>query len=1039
MDQRAHCPRSFPAAGGMFRLFFALLLVAPRWLLAQPTVPQETVPQYSSRVWQVEDGLPHNIVQAITQTRDGYLWVGTREGLARFDGVRFTPVALTSETSVISIKTLRETQDGSLWVGTEDAGLFQMKHGKMTRYTKGDGLPSNSVRGIEEGTDGTVWILSAKGMVHFRDGRVSRPSDKGLSEDSVFAIHLGRKGSMWVASDRGLTEFRAQGTTQPTQVIGSPVRTIYEARNGDVWLGLDRGVARIRDGIPAIYPRERGPKANVNAIGEDRWGDIWIGTYSGLEQWLGESFDAEEATGKVSLKIYTIFADREQNLWVGSEEGLHCFSPKRFTSYTRHEGLTHDRTMSVCEGRDGSIWIGTWGGGVNRLKDGKLTAYTKANGLASDLTYSVYPSRDGSLWVGLSVAPWGVQRLKDGQWTHFGASEGLLNVLMAVIHEDRQGTLWAGGSAGVLYRLKDEQWVPCQAGDGVPAGGICALCERRDSGLWIGTEGGLAYWSEDRFTRFTVGGRPLQDHVFSLHEDADGTLWIGTNGKGLKRFKQGKLDTFTIREGLGSDAIYAILEDDRGSLWMSGSRGIFRVSKAELEQVAAGKVPSVKSVGYGKADGIVSSSQYTAAVQPAGWKGADGRLWFRTTQGVVVTDPNHLADNTRPPPVVIEEVLVDKRLLVGGSFPVSNPDRPVRNSNQPAATPNLITIPPGHRELEFRYTALSLQTAEQNRFKYRLEGVDSEWVDAGTRRFVSYRNVSPGSYQFRVLASNNDGVWNETGASLTLVLQAYYWQTGWFRFLCSVTVACSLAGIVRYVTRKRMQQKLERLEQQHAIERERSRIARDMHDELGAKLTRISFQGATAKRSLANPIEAGEQIEKMSQTARELVLSLDEIVWAVDPENDSLDHLVTYICHYAGEFFADGPIRCQLVIPPKLPPCHLTTDVRHNVFLAVKEALNNAFKHSQASQVEIRISVAGDEFEILISDDGRGLHPSDASERPGRKIGRAGHGLVNFNERLAAIHGRCDVDSEPGRGTRLRFRVPLAPAAEAPVMRSPAD
>jgi signal transduction histidine kinase len=337
-----------------------------------------------------------------------------------------------------------------------------------------------------------------------------------------------------------------------------------------------------------------------------------------------------------------------------------------------------------------------------------------------------------------------------------------------------------------------------------------------------------------------------------------------------------------------------------------------------------------------------------------------------------------------------------------------------------------VKISPGRGDLEIHYAALSFRAPERNKFKYKLEGLDPDWIEAGTRQVAYYNNLAPGNYRFHVVACNNDGVWNNEGAILPVILQPHLWQTWWFRGAAVVLVAGLIGGAARYTTRKRMARKLERLEQQHAIEKERSRIARDMHDELGAKLTRISFQGASAKRRLADPAEAELQIEGISRTARELVSSLDEIVWAVDPENDSLDSLANYVSRYASEFFDDSSVECHLRIPGELPASRLATDVRHNVFLSVKEALNNVLKHSGATRVEVELRASGREVELIITDNGVGMPLIDSNGGGSARTRRTGHGLANMRERLTAIKGRCEVISEPGKGTKILLALPLA-------------
>ena len=776
----------------------------------------------------------------------------------------------------------------------------------------------------------------------------------------------------------------------------------------------------------------------------------------------GHFIDEMQADG-ASYRIYALYEDREGSLWVGSEAGLARLTPKLFQAYTMREGLTKNTIASICACRDGGIWIGTWGGGLNELKDGKVTAYTRANDLPSDFVVAVHEAREGGLWFATRYAP-GVNRLHDGRVTHFPALRDQVGSVINTLLEDAEGNVWLGSRQGLScfragHRSADipvresspastadrnvraPLQPPGQSGgtfvryttqDGLSDDKINALCAGSGGSIWIGTEAGLTQGRKGRFTPVAAGSPLAHAVVLSLYQDPAGTLWIGTRGAGLVRLRGEKFERFGRAQGFLSDSIYSILEDDHHNLWLNSSRGIFRVSKRALEGESSGGSPALNCVSYGKGDGIISSGQswppwyqfdqYQDAIQPAACKGADGRLWFVTTQGVAVVDPAGVRDNEQPPPVVIEEVLADRRPVRGlGSHAE---DQPASSSGVNLAQQTL-DIAPGRGELEIRYAVLSLRAPEKNRVRYRLQEVDPEWVDAAGRRVAYYHRLAPGTYRFQVAACNNDGVWNEAGAAVTLKLRPHVWQTWWFLGLCCVSAAGAVGGAARYATRKKLQRQVERLEQQHAIERERARIARDMHDELGAKLTHISFQGASALRSLAEPAAAQQHIGNMAKTARALVGSLDEIVWAVDPENDSLENLANYICRYAGEFFENSPVACEFSIPADLPERRLAADVRHNVFLAVKEALNNVLKHSSATHAHIRLTVGPREFDILIADDGQGIKPETSSGTSASKATRAGHGLGNIRQRLAAINGWCEIESGQGKGTRVRLVVPI--------------
>ena len=961
----------------------------------------------------MEDGLPHTIVQAILQARDGYLWVGTREGLARFDGVRFTSFKFPEETPQPSINSLCEAQDNSLWIATQTAGLFRWQEGKLFHYGRAEGLKGNSVTAVQADSDGSVWIGSPEGVARFHNGKIQIIKDLGNNVRSLF---VDNEGTLWVASGQGLKCFKDHKVTTYTTTNGllaNSIKSVYRGKNGVLWVGASAGLTRIQDGVFTQYPKGFEPSGIINTVFEDQEGNIWVGTYAGFSHFANGRFTDQD--GDTSYKVYSIMQDSEGSIWVGSEEGLRCLIPKRFNTYTRKQGLSHDKIASVCEGKEGSIWLGTWGGGVDELKDGKVTIYTKTNGLASDYVYSVRAARDGSLWIGLDFYD-GLDRIKAGRFTHFGKQQGLIDDAVTVIHEDAQSNIWVG-TRGALYRLADTNLIRLDAKDGLMHSRINAICERNEGGLWIGTGGGLTLWNGNKFTDLNEKGNSFTDTVISLYEDADGTLWAGAQGKGLKRFCEGKFYAYTTKNGLLSDVIYAILEDDRANLWMSSSKGIFEVAKSDLNEMAAGKISRVRSVAYDRSDGIVSSSQSTEITQPAGWKGSDGRLWFRTMEGVIVTDPNRIKKNALPPPVVIEEILADKKRIVDVRE-ISNDPIFV-----PFASPAQFRIPPGRGELEINFTALSFRVPEKNRFKYKLAGVDPDWVDAGTRHFAHYNHIPPSRYTFRVSACNNDGVWSEAGATVVLAFQPHFWQTGWFLTFCAIAMTGLIGGGARYVTERRLQRKLELLERQHAVEEERARIARDMHDDLGSSLANIVLMGEQLERENGLSVNVKSQSRSITGKVQQAIRVMDQIVWAVNPQNDSLPDLVNYLSDYAQSFLQPTSARCRLEIADDLPAIPLTANKRHDLFLAVKEALHNAARHAGATEVSLRIQCVAGALCVMVEDNGQGFDPNIAVA--------PGNGLRNMRSRLADIGGHADILSQPGKGTIVRFALPVGLAEKA--------
>jgi signal transduction histidine kinase len=517
--------------------------------------------------------------------------------------------------------------------------------------------------------------------------------------------------------------------------------------------------------------------------------------------------------------------------------------------------------------------------------------------------------------------------------------------------------------------------------------------------------------NDGTFSNFTIKDGLSANRVVSFYEDAD-NLWIGTEGGGLCRMsnyelrmtngessegenRNPKFSSYGAKNGLFSDSVFEILEDDRGYLWMSCFSGIFRVKKQAFDDLDRGKIQTLSCASFGKTEGM-SSVQCNGIGKPAGWKALDGRLWFPTVRGIVVVDPNSIRENDSPPAVVMEEILADKKTL-------------------PPPGANKLSVLPGKGELEFHYAALSFRAPEKNRFKYKLEGVDSDWVAAGNRRTAYYNNLRPRDYTFRVIGCNNDGVWNQAGASVELALLPHYWQTKWFFTLIGLTAIGLVAGTARYVTWKKIQQKILRLEEQHAVERERTRIAQDMHDDLGARLTAMMVMS-----TLAQSTEGREQkshLQNIFQSSREVVQNLDGLVWAVNPGNDSLENTAAYIYDFAARFLQIASIRCRIEAPDELPDCDLSSEARHNLFLVVKETLNNVVKHAVASEVTLRLQLERDTLSISIEDNGKGFAQAGL-------LGK-GNGLGNMQKRIEALGGLWEISSELGKGTKVRLAVPL--------------
>jgi signal transduction histidine kinase len=517
---------------------------------------------------------------------------------------------------------------------------------------------------------------------------------------------------------------------------------------------------------------------------------------------------------------------------------------------------------------------------------------------------------------------------------------------------------------------------------------ITAIAPDRDGTIWVGTDGDGLFHIEKAWRK--CDGL-LSDWVRTLYLDQQGVLWIGTSGGGLSRLKGGKMTTFTTRVGLPDNTISQLLEDDLGNLWLGGDRGLVCVAKQDLEDLAAQKVAAVYPQVYGRAEGMLSE-ECISGFFPIGLRTQSGLLWFPTQEGIVVADPHHQIIQNPKTAVVLEETLVDGV---------------VDNSES-------LRLAPGKHRLEFRYTGINFDAPERVRFRYRLEGLDSDWVDAGSSRTASFPYVPYGNYRFEVIAENGKAGWNTKGASLPVVVQPQLWQTWWFRVPASVVLLGIIAVGARVWEKRKLQRRLEQLERERALAHERERIARDLHDDLGSSLARISLLSGLLRSDRDNPNQIESHAVKISQSADQTVRALEEIVWAVRPGSDSLQSLVEYIAHFANELFDGGGIRCRLDLPADLPSRPLPPDVRHNIFLVVKEALTNAIKHAAAHEVLVRAEATEHALEIVVQDDGKGFDTKQQSR---------GNGLGNMRRRVQAMGGSVTIESCPGQGTVVRLKM----------------
>lgn len=982
--------------------------------------------EYHFETFRTEQGLPQNTITCLCQTRDGYIWVGTPSGLARFDGIKFTVFDPLHEPEMgdNTSRDLAEDVDGSLWIATND-GLLRWKDHQFRRFTMANGLPWNGVRSVAASQSGGVWVGTSKGYARFQNGRFTNYNHLHAPITSRAIVFETKDGMVWISSGGGLWSLSGEEgpklkiIADPSGFAGNRMHVFREGADGRLWFGnygglycWDSGELRHFKYSEQIHTNDPEPDA-VNTILETRSGELWLTLTSRhiLHRFEnGRFLPLTTPEGSLLDEVTSLLQDREGNIWIGTRyAGLQKLSRRLVSVYSVENGLGNDDIHTVCEDRDGAIWVGAERGHYGVIRESGVTSHVVPSGVQRPVL-SICPDERGRLWFGLEGgnATQTLYHYDKGTLSPWQGGAGVESRFIWSLANDPAGGLLIGTGDG-LRRLYNDQ-VTVQKSEGLPNLSVRALLRARDGALWVGTEGGLAQLRDGKVTVFTTTNGLSNDFICCLQEDREGAIWIGT-WHGLNRYKNGSFATLTRRHGLLEDLVSTILQDNAGDFWLGGNRGIYRVRQDDLGAAMDGKAERPRVMSLGQADGMISSETYTGS-QPSAWKGRDGRLWFATRKGVVVIDPDDLPENEIEPPVVIEHVSAGTNVVFGFGSPAAQQQQSENIS---------FRLPPGGgRALEFHYTANSFAAPQKVAFKYRLEGHDPAWLDAGNRRVAYYTNLRPGHYRFRVQACNNHGKWNEAGAAVAFYLAPHIYQTWPFYALCAA--AASLIGFALHRRRMAVLTRLQRLEHERAMHSERARIAQDMHDDLGASLTQVAILSEVAKNTLGSPETAAGHVERISATARAMVDSITEIIWAIGPRNDRLDNLCSFLREYAAQRCEEAGIACQLSFPGTVPPRAVSAEFRRNVLLILKEALSNVIKHSGAARVEIGLSLEPqpercERLALTISDNGRGFDAESVSP--------FSNGIQNIRRRTSMLNGSLRLVTQSAAGTRLEFHLPI--------------
>jgi signal transduction histidine kinase/ligand-binding sensor domain-containing protein len=960
--------------------------------------PTLDVSQYAHTAWTIRDGFSLGNIYAMAQTPDGYLWFGTEFGLFRFDGVRSVawqpPPG--QELPEKNVNSLLVTRDGALWIGTF-AGLVTWSGGKLTRPP----MPgSQFIASLFEDRAGTVWVgtLGSPGrLCAIRSSGTQCYGDDGAFGRAVWTCNEDSSGNLWAGAESGLWRMKPGPPRRyPTpELIG-----LSTGDNGELLLAMHgAGLRQLEGDKLESYPirgadnpkrvlRER--DVDSNRLLRDRDGGLWIGT---VERGLihlhhGRTDVFAKSDGLSGDVILSILEDREGNIWTASTGGLDRFRELPVTTVSVKQGLSSDATQSVLAATDGSIWIGAHDG-LSRWKDGQITVFRKASGLPDDGTEALFQDYRGRIWVSTRQ---GLAYFQDGR---FVADNAVPRGEVHYITGDKAGSLWLSERRSLLHlqegRLVEQiPWSEL----GRDQGAELLLCDAQRGGVWLGlwVGGGLAYFKDRRFrARYTAADGLGKGGIADLQIHPDGTVWAATQQGGLSRLKDGRIITLTTRNGLPCDTINWAIQDDHGSFWLYTACGLLRIKRPEINEWIADPTRRIATTVWDAADGVRVRSSAASAYSPRVAKAPDGKLWFVTGEGIQVIDPDHLVNNEVPPPVHIEQITADRKTYA-----------PASSRRLPALV----------RDLQIDYTALSLVAPEKNLFKYKLQGYDRDWVDAGHRRQAFYTNLPPRKYSFRVTASNNSGVWNETGDSLEFSIDPAFYQTNWFRGLCAA-VFLALLWLIYQFRLRRLRHEFTTASE--ARLNERMRIARELHDSLLQTIQglMLSLQAVSemmpdgaAKNKFEKTLEIGDRAIREGRHAVQ------------DLRSASTTSDLTQAVRALGDELASGNgAAFRLVVEGLMRELHPI--VRDEIYSIAREALRNAFTHACASRIEAEMDFNDRLLQMRIRDDCKGITPGIAEQ------GSAGHyGLAGMRERARQIDSKVVILSGPETGTEVELSVP---------------
>jgi signal transduction histidine kinase/ligand-binding sensor domain-containing protein len=960
--------------------------------------------EYRFDRWTAENGLPHNSVKWLIQTNDGYLWATTGSGLVRFDGLRFTVFTSSNTPGILSDRyvayALLEARDGSIWAGTRDRGMVRYRDGVFTAFTAKDGLPDDQVLRIDQDEQGVLWVFTSKGLAHWRQDRfvpAEGPEFRGvrdpdrLGDDSRFMGLWRIQGNSWERFAHGKwSRFPVPSHVAAPKELA--IKSIFEDGLGRLWYNVrdrPREYYCVCNGLLEIY-RDFPPDSFV--FYKDRNGGFWITDHQANTA-IRKGGRTEPTTGLASPTMMRVLEDRDGEIWAATlNEGL--FRRRRLMTTSLPHPSGPELVGPLLEDRNGQIWIG--GVGLVKYSPGNPRVFPRRpdriNRMGPSVVTALFADADGGLWAGFQE---GVARFIRERFVEQPQLSAVLKRRVTAIHRSRDGDMWIGGEDG-LVRLQGETMTHFTSTSGLGGDRVTALLEDRAGGIWVGMEEGLSHFDGKRFVALNA---PLRA-VKSLHEDAEGGVWAGTDGHGLFLIAGARVSRFTAEQGLGSNNISQVLEDERGFLWLGTSSGLVRVRKQELQSLAQGSLAQATSTQLGIRDGLLDA-HFDTPGQPSAIKSRTGKLWFASHGAITIIDPAEVPVWTAPLPVYIEECAVEDKAV------------PCRSG---------LVLQPSERNLEIRYTAINYYRPEENRFRYRLLGLDSHWTETGARRTAYLSRLPAGEYEFEVTAANGSGVWPDNGPRLKIVVLPPFYSTWWFRAAGILTLILGIMAAFHY--------RMRTMKQAHALqqafsrrliatqESERQRIAAELHDGLGQRLVIIQNLALLQLRASAeNGNGAAGHLEGISNEASVAIREMREISYDLRPYQLDILGLTKAI---------EGVIRTvgtasEIAFSSTIDNIDdlLPSDSQINFYRIVQECLNNIVKHSAATEASVVIACGDGRIQMTIKDNGKGFTPGSASAQPDS----GGFGLIGISERAQLLGGAAEFRSAPGAGVQVTVEI----------------